>query len=32
MKVGAGWIATLCSAALLLPGLADADPIAGSVS
>jgi hypothetical protein len=29
MKVGAGWTVALCGAALLLPHLAAADPIAG---
>ena len=32
MRVGAGWIAVLCSVALLLPAFAAADPIAGSTS
>ena len=32
MRVGAGWIAVLCSVALLLPAFAAADPIAGSAS
>ena len=32
MRVGAGWIAGLCSAALLLPAFASADPITGSSS
>ena len=30
MRVGAGWIVALCGAALLLPDLAAAEPIAGS--
>jgi hypothetical protein len=32
MKVGAGWRAVLLGAAVLLPGMAAADTIAGSVS
>jgi len=32
MRVGAGWTVALCGAALLLPHLAAADPIAGSSS
>jgi S1-C subfamily serine protease len=32
MKVGAGWIGALCGTALLLPGLAMAEPIAGSAT
>jgi S1-C subfamily serine protease len=32
MKVGAGWIGALCGIALLLPGLAVAEPIAGSAT
>ena len=30
MRVGAGWIVALCGAALLLPDLAAAEPVAGS--